>query len=696
MIAVATGLLSVGPVTAYGRAAARVNVSDYRTDGRSDAEAIQAAISAASPGDTVYFEGGVYELDKPFFFGSGVRHVGEAGNPPVLRGMGSASLLIDHTAARPLKDSTIRGLHFDNIHLRFKGATDYDAIVDLTIVDCQFENGAGETVWNSDYVTLSYTNGVTIDNSTFLRSAEHGGRGVVLHRTRTTVVKDSHFGTTRNLESDVSNGYFRTAINLMGFEEKDSVVLRNEDVLIDGNVWRRTPGIPCPDGAKCEDHGMYGWGAKHVYVVGNYGDGWTTTAEGGSLKMRNGDDYYVLRNHFRSSGILTYMYPFTNPAHLHHERIEDNRIDMLGYDKASSGIFYRRTDANGSSTGTVCEGTGIEDDIFILGNKFVNGGNVDIRCAVGNEICVEGNTGGETNLHVDGVTTAGCEPPGDWDAPMAGVHRGDFNGDGKQDFVHYVAIGSESSHWRAHLSDGDGYVHQNWGENVWAARDTEDFGVHVADFDGDGKDDLVYYGLCGSERAKCWRMHKSTGNGFLDPRNAGNLVEITAETLRFGFHTGDFDGDGRADIVFRSRCEATACWRVLSLQPDGSFSMGDWGNDVYWDPDETDEYGLQIGDFNGDGRDDIAYLGRCGSTTACMRAHISTAANVFAAQRWGSKPYLDGSITPHFGMRVVDHNGDGKDDIAYRGKCGNPGVPVWRFYMGSAQAPATVACSPAL
>ncbi|MGN9838386.1 FG-GAP-like repeat-containing protein [Nonomuraea sp. H19] len=101
-------------------------------------------------------------------------------------------------------------------------------------------------------------------------------------------------------------------------------------------------------------------------------------------------------------------------------------------------------------------------------------------------------------------------------------------------------------------------------------------------------------------------------------------------------------------------------------------------------------------DFDGDGRDDIAYLGRCGSTTACMRAHISTTGNVFAAKQWGSEPYLDGSITPHFGMRVVDHNGDGKDDIAYRGTCGDPGVPAWRFYMGSAQAPATVACSQTL
>lgn len=672
--------------------ATTISVADYRTGGRTDAQAIRAAIAAASPGDTVYFPGGTYRLDEPFLFGSGVNHVGDPNAPAVLLGTGATSLSLKHTAAQPVHNVTIRGLHFDNVEVDFGGTGSYTEFSNITLKDCLFRNGKQAEPWTSYYVRLSYTVGATVDGCTFLRNSASGGTGVRLNRSRLSVIKDSFFGTTRDLEAGIPNGYFKTAINVHGYEQTNPQ-LRNREIVIDGNVWRRTANVSCPSGG-CEDHGLYAWGFDGLVVRGNYTDGWTNTSSGGGMKIRNGDNTFGLDNHLMTSGIRSYTHTYgAYPRHFYRARFEGNRFDLLGSDEGH-GLFYRRAHDDGSSTGPRCDGDGVDDDIYLIGNKMVDGSRVDVRCAEGPEICVQNNQGAELSLLEPGVRTTGCSVPDSWDRPLAGIHRGDFNGDGAEDFVQWVPVQSGTSYWRAHLSAGDGFLDQNWGDGVRVASDTEKYGVHVADFNGDGRDDIAYMALCGTPARDCWRVHHSTGTGFMTPKEYGDGVYHSAETFRFGFHTGDYNGDGRADIAFRGACggDGHDCWRVLVSQPDDTFAAMDWGDEAYWDPGHTDDYGLLVGDYNGDGRDDIAYRGRCGSADPCLRVHVSMADRTFQMQNWGAGFYLDGPVTPHFGMRVGDVNGDGYADISYRGRCGSS-RPTWRHHLGGAAYPFTISCS---
>jgi hypothetical protein len=672
-----------------------INVADFRTGGRTDAQAIQAAIDSAGPGDTVFFPRGVYLLDAPFSFASDIDYVGDPTVPAILRAAGATAVQIYQNANRPLRRATIRGLHFDNVEIRLYGNSTYSSFTDITFVDCLFANGRRAEEWTSDYMWFAYTVGVTIDGCTFLRNSASGGRGVIFERTRLSVVKDSYFGTTRDLDPAVPDGYFKTAINVLGYDPADPS-LRNEDVFVDGNVWRRAVILSCPTGVVCEDHGLYTWGFKDIYIVGNHGDGWSTGSSGGSVKLRNGDDGFIVDNHFMRSGVMMYNYPHSTPPRLFRVRVDGNRIDMLGNDGAT-GLFYRRTDSAGSSSGAVCQPAGGEDDIYLVDNAFADGGILDVRCAVGTEVCVDGNAGADLNLLAPGVRTSGCVVPDSWDAPLGRILRGDFNGDGEPDYVHRVAIGAEPPYWRAHLSDGDGYRNENWGGNdVRLTTATEDYGIHVGDFDGDGRSDIAYFALCGTPAVECWRVHRSTGTGFQAARNFGDGVWASDETWRYGFHVGNFDGDGRDDLVFRGLCgaEPHSCWTVLRSQPDSTFARQDWGDGAYWDPVETLRYGLLVGDYNGDGRDDIAYPGWCGTGTACMRVHLATGVTDFDEQDWGGGFYFDPALSPHFGMRVRDRNGDGLDDIGYRGRCGDS-VPRWRFHLATAGGSFTTYCTTA-
>lgn len=267
-----------------------------------------------------------------------------------------------------------------------------------------------------------------------------------------------------------------------------------------------------------------------------------------------------------TSGVTTYTHWGDEQLvkHLYRVRVKANRIDMLGSTNSSRGTFYRRIDtATGSTSGSFCQVIGGEDEIYFVGNSFVGGGVLSVGCAVGSEICVQSNVGASLNFNGLPVRTSGCTVPATWDNPLAGVHRGDFNGDGRDDYAHRVRGGSGFT-WRMHLSSGDGFVDADWGDGVTLRTDTEKYGVHVADFNGDGYDDIAYYAMCGSPSVSCWRVHRSTGTGFFAPRNFGDGVVTSGDTFRFGFHTGDFNGDGRDDILFRGLCgsDRHACWQV--------------------------------------------------------------------------------------------------------------------------------------
>jgi hypothetical protein len=444
---------------------------------------------------------------------------------------------------------------------------------------------------------------------------------------------------------------------------------------------------------------------QDLTVVGNRVDGWTNTSDGGALKLRDAEDVVVSDNHFQTSGILAFTHFCAEDKavtctdqqvpHLLRVRIDRNRIDVpdegLGA-KNVRGISYWRTSVRPvKSTGPVCTGTGFED-IRITNNTFPRGGVVHVHCAEGAKVCVAGNTGAATtSWELTGpLATAGCAESASWDQPLAGVHRGDFNGDGKADFVWRVRAGSSAT-WRAHLSVGDGYADQDWGDGVRTGSDTRQLGMLVADFDGNGRDDLAYHALCGSPSTPCWRVQLSTGSGFMAPHNFGDGVTASDETLRYGFHTGDFNGDTRADIIFRGLCgsDRHPCWTVLASQPDTTFAAQDWGDGLRVDPARVNTYGVLVGDFDGDRRDDVVYFGRCGdSGTPCLRVHRATEAATFHVENWGDEIDLEEApvdLSAQFGMRIGDVNGDGRADIGYRGKCGSLGVPQWRYHLGSTE-----------
>ena len=208
---------------------------------------------------------------------------------------------------------------------------------------------------------------------------------------------------------------------------------------------------------------------------------------------------------------------------------------------------------------------------------------------------------------------------------------GDFNGDGLADLA--VANTGDNS-VSILLGRGDGTF-----TTIPASIpvSTAPFAIAVADFNGDGIPDLAVAGA---------KVTILLGNGdgtFTQAPNSpspGNFPTAMA--------VGDFNGDGKADIVVTDRLggyEGSAT--ILLGNGDGTFTAA-VSPDAGFGPEA-----VAVGDFNGDGKADLAIADSGG-----VKILLGNGDGTFA----GSSVQL-GPVAL-FGIVVGDFNGDGKADLA--------------------------------
>ena len=219
---------------------------------------------------------------------------------------------------------------------------------------------------------------------------------------------------------------------------------------------------------------------------------------------------------------------------------------------------------------------------------------------------------------------------------------GDFNGDGYSD----VILRNDNGQVTDWLGQADGSLVDN--SSVFSVNPGTDWHVEgTGDFNGDGLGDVL------------WRNDSGAVITFLGAPN-GSFVGNVNFNLNPGLDwhvegTGDFNGDGRDDILWRNDLGTVV---TLLGNADGSFT----GNVNFLLNPGLDWHVEGTGDFNGDGRDDILWRNDIGNVVDLLgNPDGSFTGNV----NFQLNPGLDWHI-----VGTGDFNGDGYDDIVWRNDSG--------------------------
>jgi FG-GAP-like repeat/Abnormal spindle-like microcephaly-assoc'd, ASPM-SPD-2-Hydin/FG-GAP repeat len=176
------------------------------------------------------------------------------------------------------------------------------------------------------------------------------------------------------------------------------------------------------------------------------------------------------------------------------------------------------------------------------------------------------------------------------------------------------------------------------------------YSVAVGDFNGDGKLDLAVVNT-DSNTVSILLGH---GDGTFT-QASGSPVSVGSNPVTVA--VGDFNGDGKLDLAVANEVDNTVS--ILLGNGDGTFTAASGspvGVGLF-------PVSVAVGDFNGDGKLDLAVSNACGSSSSCSSGTVSILLGN------GDGTFTPASGSPGVGnfpesVAVGDFNGDGKLDLA--------------------------------
>ena len=232
---------------------------------------------------------------------------------------------------------------------------------------------------------------------------------------------------------------------------------------------------------------------------------------------------------------------------------------------------------------------------------------------------------------------------------------GDVTGDGRTDLIHLCCEGYANI-W---ISRGDGTFDVRFFQ-PWEHYTLQAGTWQTGDFNGDGRTDLMH--LCCADYAQTWLSNGDGTFGLVSTR-AWPDYSMTSGPWK----SLDLNGDQRTDLVHLCCRDYANAWISLGNGAFGVTTVEPW-------PDYSVQIGeWHTGDFNGDGKGDLLHL-CCQDYAQLWQSMGNGAFSVQFVQPWPGYTMNAGE------WKVLDLNGDGRTDLVH--VCCPDYVNSWLSYGG--------------
>ena len=228
---------------------------------------------------------------------------------------------------------------------------------------------------------------------------------------------------------------------------------------------------------------------------------------------------------------------------------------------------------------------------------------------------------------------------------------GDFNGDGKLDLIFVI---NGTSQIAVFLGNGDGTFANPTFDTVAIPSTYILSGIAAADFNGDGKLDLILSAYAGIGKAAVF-LAVGAGNGsFGSPKQVA-----TGNTTSSGIQNivvGDFDGDGKGDFAFSDiyNCGSAYCYENIRVEYGDA--TGNFEDSTAFT--SSNQFQFAAGDLNSDSLTDLFGYTSVNPQLFSLYGQRSRTFNLYT-----QSVSLSSNQSLYGNPVMADFNGDGHMDI---------------------------------
>ncbi|WP_062523228.1 FG-GAP-like repeat-containing protein [Demequina silvatica] len=264
--------------------------------------------------------------------------------------------------------------------------------------------------------------------------------------------------------------------------------------------------------------------------------------------------------------------------------------------------------------------------------------------------------------------------------PVASAHHvyGDFDGDGIDDVLWFTGRkGSDTGTgygWQLARGGQENGAFGAFHRVLNSAVTPETAQVAVGDFDGDGIDDLLRFtGRVGSKTGTGggWRLASGGQSDAVGEPELGDFRRVKNSALtpkNAHLMVGDFDGDGSDDVLRFTGSESSG-WKLARGGQDSAAGARSFDSfrTVKASALTPANAELELGDFNADGADDVLWFtGAKGAGSGWQLALGAPAAPDGAMTMREFFRVKNNALTPSTAeIAVGDFNGNGTDDVLW-------------------------------